>query len=40
MAHVGKKKSGTFCPLFFGSTLLSSDMINQIVASDPPTPLQ
>lgn len=36
MAHVGKKKPGTFCPLFFDSSLLSSDMINQIVGSDPP----
>lgn len=40
MAHLGKKKLGTFCPLFFGSSLLSSDKINQIVGSDPPTPLQ
>lgn len=39
MAHVGKKKPGTFCPLFFDSSLLSSDMINQIVGSDPPPPL-
>lgn len=39
MAHVGKKKPGTFCPLFFDSSLLSSDMINQIAGSDPPHPL-
>lgn len=38
MAHVNKKKPGTFCPLFFDSSLLSSDMINQIVGSDSPPP--